>query len=68
MQNKANFRKSQMNVNPLAIMNYEEKSNWTLGENKPKQSQFRNRRQNSEDRKQMTAKSGLTKEYEEKSG
>ncbi len=29
----------------------------------PIQSQFRNRRQNSEDRKQMTAKSGLTKDY-----
>jgi len=35
MQNKANFRKSQMNVTPLVIMNYEEKSDWTLGENKP---------------------------------
>jgi len=36
MQNKANFRKSQVNVIPLVIMNYERKSNWTLGENEPK--------------------------------
>ncbi len=35
MQNKANFRKSQVNVRPLVIMNYERKSNWTFGENKP---------------------------------
>ncbi len=32
----------------------------------PKRTQFRNRRQNSEDRKQMIAKSGFTKDYEEK--
>jgi len=25
-----------MNVRPLVIMNYEEKSDWTLGENEPK--------------------------------
>ncbi len=36
MQNKANFKKSQMNVRPLVIMNYERKSNWTPGENEPK--------------------------------
>jgi hypothetical protein len=35
MQNKANLRKSQVNVSPLIIMNYERKSNWTFGENKP---------------------------------
>jgi len=35
MQNKANFRKSQVNVRPLVIMNYERKSDWTPGENKP---------------------------------
>ncbi len=47
MQNKANLRKSQVDVAPLVIMNYEEKSDWTPGENepktnpiKPKQSQF----------------------------
>jgi len=35
MQNKANFRKSQMNVSIFSQMAYENKSNWTLGENKP---------------------------------
>jgi len=40
MQNKANFQKSQMNVKSIHTVVYENKSNWTLGENKPKQSQF----------------------------
>jgi len=35
MQNKPNFRKSQMNVNTFNTTEYENKSNWTLGENKP---------------------------------
>ncbi len=37
MQNKANFRKSQMNVNPYNTTDYENKPNWTLGQNKPNQ-------------------------------
>ncbi len=35
MQNKADFWKSQMDVNPLLTMDYENKCDWTLGENKP---------------------------------
>ena len=35
MQNKPNFRKSQMNVNIYNTKNYENKSNWTIGQNKP---------------------------------
>ncbi len=35
MQNKPNFRKSQMNVSIFSKKAYEDKSNWTLGENKP---------------------------------
>jgi len=35
MQNKANFQKSQMNVSIFSQKAYENKSNWTLGENKP---------------------------------
>ena len=35
MQNKANFRKSQVDVNLYNTTDYEEKSNWTFGENKP---------------------------------
>ncbi len=35
MQNKPNFPKSQMNVNPYNTTNYENKCNWTIGQNKP---------------------------------
>jgi len=35
MQNKPNFRKSQMNVNAVITKDYENIANWTLGENKP---------------------------------
>ena len=35
MHNKANLRKSQMNVNLYNTSDYEEKSDWTPGENKP---------------------------------
>jgi len=35
MQNKPNFQKSQMNVSFFYTTDYENKSNWTLGENKP---------------------------------
>jgi hypothetical protein len=35
MQNKPNFQTSQMNVNPYNRRIYENKPNWTLGENKP---------------------------------
>ena len=40
MQNKANLPDAQMNVNKVLTKHYENKSNWTLGENKPKQTQF----------------------------
>ncbi len=35
MQNKPNFRKSQMNVTPYNTTEYKNIANWTLGENKP---------------------------------
>ena len=35
MQNKPNFLKDQMNVNPYNTTYYENIYNWTLGENKP---------------------------------
>jgi len=41
MQNKAKFRQAKMNVSNILTMNYENKTNWTLGENKPNQTQFR---------------------------
>jgi hypothetical protein len=40
MQNKANFQKSQANVTSLVTKDYENIANWTLGENKPNQTQF----------------------------
>ena len=39
MQNEPNFQKSQVNVNLYIATDYENKSNWTLGENEPNQSQ-----------------------------
>ncbi len=39
MQNKPNFRKAKMNLNFYTTRAYENKYNWTLGENKPKQTQ-----------------------------
>jgi hypothetical protein len=41
MQNKANFRKSQMDVNLSMTKYYEKKSKWTFGENKPNFSEDR---------------------------
>ena len=35
MQNKPNLRKAKMNVYPYNTTDYENKSNWTIGENKP---------------------------------
>ncbi len=39
MQNKANFQKSQMNVSSILTIDYENISDWTIGKNKPNQSQ-----------------------------
>jgi len=36
MQNKPNFLDAQMNVKSIHTVVYENKSNWKLGENKPK--------------------------------
>jgi len=35
MQNKANLRKAKMNISSVLTVDYENKYNWTLGENKP---------------------------------
>ncbi len=40
MQNKPNFLDALMNVTSFYALDYENKYNWTLGENKPNQSQF----------------------------
>jgi len=36
MQNEPNFQDAQMNVNKVLTKDYENKPNWTLGENEPK--------------------------------
>ena len=38
-QNKPNLLNAQMNVTSFITKDYENKSNWTLGENKPNQTQ-----------------------------
>ena len=35
MQNKANLKRAKMNVHPYNTTSYENKSNWTIGQNKP---------------------------------
>ena len=35
MQNKPNFQESQMNANVFITKDYENKSDWTIGQNKP---------------------------------
>jgi hypothetical protein len=42
MQNKANFRKRQMNISIFTIKDYENEPAFGVPENKPKQSQFQN--------------------------
>ena len=40
MQNKPNLLDAQMDVSSVLTKDYENIANWTLGENKPKQSQW----------------------------
>ncbi len=60
MQNKPNFQKSQMNANLYNTRDYENKSNWTLGENKLNSNPIKG---NSRKAK-MNVTTFLTKEYE----
>ena len=62
MQNKPNFQKSQMNVNPYNTTDYERKRNWTLGENKPNSNPIK---PNSK-RAKMNINSIITKDYRKK--
>ena len=60
MQNEPNFGKAQMNVNVFPTKDYENKSNWTLGENEPKTNPIKANLLNA----QMNVSSFLTKDYE----
>ncbi len=62
MQNKPNFRKSQMNVNLYNTTNYERKRDWTLGENKPNTNPIKPNLRKAK----MTINSLITKDYRKK--
>jgi len=64
MQNKPNFPKSQMNVNPYNTTDYENKSNWTIGQNKPNSNPIKPNLPKGK----IDAKCVFTKDYEEKCG
>ena len=51
-----------MNVNPYNTTDYENKSNWTLGENKPKTNPIKPNLLNA----QMNVNSFITKDYRKK--
>ena len=59
MQNKPNFLKAIMNATSLITMNYENKSNRTLGENKPNSNPIKPNFQKA----QMNVNSLITKDY-----
>ncbi len=62
MQNKSNFRKAKMNVNPYNTTDYENKSNWTIGQNKPNS----NPNKPNLRKAQMNVNSLITKDYRKK--
>ncbi len=62
MQNKANFQKSQVDVNLYNTTDYEEISNWTLGENKPNSNPIKANFRNA----QMNVNSLITKDCRKK--
>jgi len=64
MPNKPNFQKSQMNVSIFSKMDYENISDWTLGENKPNSNPNKPNCREGE----IDAKCVFTKDYEEKCG
>jgi hypothetical protein len=59
MQNKPNFRKSQMNVNIFNTTDYEKKSDWTIGESKPNSNPIKPNFQKAK----MNINSLITKDY-----
>jgi len=59
MQNKANLLNAQMNVTSIITTDYENKSNWTLGENKPNSNPIKANFRKA----QMNVNSLITKDY-----
>jgi hypothetical protein len=62
MQNKPNFRKSQMSVNPYNTTAYENIANWTLGESKPNSNPIKPNLRKAK----MNVNSLITKDYRKK--
>ncbi len=62
MQNKPNFPKSQMNVKLYNTRDYKNKSNWTLGQNKPNSNPIKPNLK----RAKMNVNSFITKDYRKK--
>jgi hypothetical protein len=62
MQNKPNFRKSQMNANLYNTRDYEKKRDWTLSENKPNTNPIKPNFR----RARMNVNSLITKDYRKK--
>ena len=72
MQNKPNLLDAQMNVNTVITKDYENKSNWKLGENKPNskpiQTQYKPKTNPIPKGPKMNENLFATKVYEEKCG
>jgi len=62
MQNKPNFRKAKMNANVFVTMDYENISDWTLGQNKPNSNPIKPNLRKA----QMNVNLTLTKDYRKK--
>jgi len=62
MQNKPNLLDAQMNVSSILTRDYENKHNWTLGENKPNSNPIKPNLR----RARMNVNLTLTKDYRKK--
>ena len=61
MQNKPNFRKSQMNVSFFYTKDYENISDWTLGESKPNSKPIKPNFRNGQNERKLNFNKGLQK-------
>ena len=59
MQNKPNFREAQMNVSFFITKDYENKSNSTLGENKPNSKPNKPNLQKAKNERKLNCDTGL---------
>ncbi len=62
MQNKPNFRKSQMNANTFTQMAYKNNRNWTIGQSKPNSNPIKPNLKKAK----MNVNSLITKDYRKK--